>query len=587
MKKLFFTLTGLLILLGSFCVTQSVQAQSANLILNSSVESSTADLKSPLNWKTERWGTNKATFSYQTSGSQDGTKSLNINMTSFKNGDAKWYFDPISVTPNKVYIFSDYYKSSVQTKVVARIFDQTGKESYIQLGTVAKSTTWKNASFNFTAPTNASKVTILHLINKVGYLTTDNFYFGEKDIITPPAPPEPPTPPTPPTPPEPPLPPVPPVPPVTTNIIPNSSVEQNTNGATPLDWQTEKWGTNTAQFSYLSTGYTGSHSVKVQMTSYTDGDAKWAYNPQTAVPGDYLFTDYYQSNVTTQIAVRLIKNNGSEEYIGLGSADPSSGWKKYSDVFTIPIGVKQFTVLHFISSVGFLITDDYCVTAHTIVGFNRPLVTLTFDDGWEDNYTSVLPVINQYGFKSTQYLATTYLQSQTDQIYKIKAFATAGHEIGSHSITHPHLMTLTTGQIDNELSTSKTYLEGIIGSNTINSFATPYGEYDTRVITEIKKYYSSHRSTDEGYNSKDNFNPYNIRVQNMTNTTTLAEFNAWIEKAKQDKTWLVIVYHRIGASPTQYETTPANFNAQMAALSASGLTVLPINQALSEIKSQL
>lgn len=557
MKKLFFILIAFMVLFGTINAPLNAHAQSINLIPNASVESGTSDLKKPLNWQTESWGSNTATFSYKTGSAKDGTKSLHVKVASYSNGDAKWYFDPISVVPSKDYMFSDYYKSSVETEIVVRVFDQSGNSSYIYLGTIAKSTAWKKTNFQFTAPVNASKVTVLHLIAKNGYLQTDNYSLIDKGS------------------------------PIITGNVPNNSLEQTDDGTSPLNWQAEKWGTNTSKFSYLNSGKTGSHSVKVQITKYTSGDAKWSYSPQPAIAGDYLFTDYYKSNVTTQVVVRLTKNDGTEEYVGLGSADPSSSWKKYSDIFTIPTGIKSFTVLHFISAVGFLITDDYSATAHTIGGFNRPIVSLTFDDGWEENYTSALPVLAQYGFKSTQFYATTFIESQTDQIYKIKAFADAGHEIGSHTITHPHLIPMSIAQIDSELSGSKSYLENIFGTGKINSFATPYGEYDTRVVGEINRYYSSHRSTDEGYNSKDNFNPYNIRVQNMTNTTTVAQFNEWVQKAKHDKTWLVIVYHRVGANPTQFESTPADFNAEMASLSQSGVTVMPIKDALSEIRSQM
>ena len=65
----------------------------------------------------------------------------------------------------------------------------------------------------------------------------------------------------------------------------------------------------------------------------------------------------------------------------------------------------------------------------------------------------------------------------------------------------------------------------------------------------LTRQYRSHRTVDEGYNSKDNFNAYRVRVQNMLSTTTTADVQNWVNKAKADKTWLVLVYHRI-ASPS-------------------------------------
>src|SRR4029078_9345771 len=69
------------------------------------------------------------------------------------------------------------------------------------------------------------------------------------------------------------------------NLVPNPSVEtaDPANANKPQDWITDKWGTNTSAFSVLSTGRTGNKSLKVETTSYTSGDAKWYYTPQTAV----------------------------------------------------------------------------------------------------------------------------------------------------------------------------------------------------------------------------------------------------------------------------------------------------------------
>jgi len=110
------------------------------------------------------------------------------------------------------------------------------------------------------------------------------------------------------------------------------------------------------------------------------------------------------------------------------------------------------------------------------------------------------------------------------------------------------------------------------------------------VNTELKKYYRSHRTVDEGFNSKDNFDLYRIRVQNMTNTTSLAQYQAWLDQAKATNTWLVLVYHRVpvtGEVADQFDTPFADFTPQMDALVASGITVKTYDAALDELTAQL
>ena len=84
------------------------------------------------------------------------------------------------------------------------------------------------------------------------------------------------------------------------------------------------------------------------------------------------------------------------------------------------------------------------------------------------------------------------------------------------------------------------------GVGTIRNFAYPYGDYDARVIAaEQAAGYRSGRSVEEGYNSKLDLELYDIRVQNMTPDTTLAQYKSWIDYAKAHNYWLVIVYHEV------------------------------------------
>jgi peptidoglycan/xylan/chitin deacetylase (PgdA/CDA1 family) len=164
-----------------------------------------------------------------------------------------------------------------------------------------------------------------------------------------------------------------------------------------------------------------------------------------------------------------------------------------------------------------------------------------------------------------------------------------GHEIGGHSVTHPDLTTLSPADLDYELRHSKEYLESVAGAGQVQNLATPYGTYNDAVIAKAKELqYASLRSTDEGFNSKEDFDQYRIEVQNMQKTTTQAEFQSWIDQAKKDNSWLVLVYHRVATSDLeQFDTPEANFRPQMQYLKNSGVTVLTTEQALQELLPQI
>lgn len=535
-------------------------AANTNLIANPSLEIADATGTTPQNWQHQAWGTNTATFSYLNSG-ENGTRSVAVHVTSYTDGDAKWYFNTVSVMPNTVYVFSDYYIASVPTSLVAWVIDTAGKDHYIDLGTVAASAQWKNVQATVTTPANAQKMTIFHLINHIGILQTDNYSLQVTSTT-----------------------------PVVINHVPNNSMEQVSpaSPSQPLAWTSNHWGNNTAQFSYLNTGFTGSRSVKTQITSYTDGDAKWYYTPQPSAAGvTYKFTDYFEANITSKIVVMVNKTDGTTQYLSLRNADPASTWTQYSDTFTTPAGTQTISVFHLIAAVGYLITDEYALTPYTPVGFNRGLVSLTFDDGWQSQYTNALPLLNTYHDKATFYLCPDFFNTPNYMtMNQATTVQQAGNEIASHTMNHPDLTGLDSSALNFQLSQSRQFLQQNFGT-TITDFATPYGAYNRQVVGAIQQYYDSHRSTDIGYNSKDNFNVYNIRTQVVLSTTSVSDVNGWIQTAIQDRVWLVLVFHQVDTSGNQYSITPANLDAILASINSKGLPVETIQQASNEIKPQV
>jgi peptidoglycan/xylan/chitin deacetylase (PgdA/CDA1 family) len=630
-----------------------------NIVPNPSVETpDPADSTVPQNWLTGGWGTNTSTYSYLNTGGQDGTHSVEVQTTAYTSGDAKWYFAPQAVTAGNQYSFSDYYKSSIPTDVTVQFDNGNGTYSYLDLGTAAASaTTWKQFTGSFTVPTGMKNVTVFHLINGVGTLQTDDFSLtpvsaptvavttpsgtvsgnsvkltatasdtsGIKNVqfkvdgvnvgtaltaspysttwdsttvtngthsvtavatnnagvsttssamsVTVNNP-------------------------VSSNLVPNPSVEtaDPNNASVPLDWQSNSWGTNTTAFSYLTTGgHTGKRAVQVKTTKYTDGDGKWFFNPVAVTPDtQYKFSDYYKATIATEVDVAFTMSDGSTVYqiIGLPEAS-SSTWANFTTTFTVPQGAVNMTVYHLIHGVGTLTLDDESLVPYTPVGFNRSLVTLTFDDGYDNEYTQGLPLLQKYGFNSTQFIitgligTTGYMTSA-----QVKSFEGTGSEMASHTVTHDDMLTETKTQYDSELSQSQTQLQQWIGA-PVTDLAFPNGLYNKAIVTDTAKYYTGSRGVEDGLNSKDNFNVYDIKVQNVYNTTTTAQVADWVAQAQATKTWLVLVYHSIDpdlSNPVDsgiYNITPTQLDSQLAAVKSSGVTVETMQQAIAEVKPQL
>jgi peptidoglycan/xylan/chitin deacetylase (PgdA/CDA1 family) len=219
--------------------------------------------------------------------------------------------------------------------------------------------------------------------------------------------------------------------------------------------------------------------------------------------------------------------------------------------------------------------------------YSRGIVSLTFDDGWRNQYTNGVPLLQSHGMPATFYLLTSTI-TYPDYMSKAQfdALKAAGHEIASHTVTHPDLTTVGATKLDNELKNSQATLRGWYGPTVAKNFATPYGAYNSKVLTAIKKYYRSHRSTDDGFNTKADTDIYNIKVQNILDTTTPTQVGKWVDQAIRDKSWLVLVYHEVTAAaedPT-YAVTPTNLGKELDLIKQKGIAVETVDQALNELQ---
>jgi peptidoglycan/xylan/chitin deacetylase (PgdA/CDA1 family) len=83
---------------------------------------------------------------------------------------------------------------------------------------------------------------------------------------------------------------------------------------------------------------------------------------------------------------------------------------------------------------------------------------------------------------------------------QLRDLATRGHDIHSHSRTHPRLSSLATAEIAHELEGSKADLEAILNT-PVTRFSIPGGAFDTRVVDAAKRArYSAVLNSVEGYN---------------------------------------------------------------------------------------
>lgn len=376
------------------------------------------------------------------------------------------------------------------------------------------------------------------------------------------------------------------------NLVVNPSVETSESAARPANWSSETWGANTTKFGYLTTGHTGKRSLKTEITARTSGDSRWRFADVAVSAGKtYEYTAWYQSTVETQIEAVVTTADGTRQYQHVGSCAAASGWAMASARYTVPANAVKVSIYQAIATVGSLVIDDVSLLPAASDGFNRPLVSLTFDDGWRSQYLNALPALERHRAPATFYPITGASLGADEYmtIDMIKDLASRGNEVGAHTLSHPHLPRLSAEETAAELAGGQANLRGWLGGRAGTNFASPYGEFDQPIIDACRGYYRSHRTVDEGVNAKSTFDPYQIKVRNILSGTTAEQVATWVESAIADRTWLVLVYHEVAEEPVDptYATTPERLASHLNAIASLGVPVVTVDQALDEIQAQL
>jgi len=113
-------------------------------------------------------------------------------------------------------------------------------------------------------------------------------------------------------------------------------------------------------------------------------------------------------------------------------------------------------------------------------------VALTFDDGYEDAFTTALPVLQRYGFTATFYIISGLVgQPGYMNWEQLGVLRDSGMEIGAHTIDHYDLTSLDPGESERQIAQSRTDLEHGLGISIV-SFCYPTGLYNGSIEEQTR-----------------------------------------------------------------------------------------------------
>lgn len=124
-------------------------------------------------------------------------------------------------------------------------------------------------------------------------------------------------------------------------------------------------------------------------------------------------------------------------------------------------------------------------------GANLPAKTviISFDDGYEDFYTDVFPVLKSHNFKAVVFVSSGLVESSNAYLTwsQIREMDQSGLVmIGNHTWSHKNLTGKDWSVVEGEINTSQAQFESFLGKKP-NFFAYPYGADNATVESVLQQ----------------------------------------------------------------------------------------------------
>jgi peptidoglycan/xylan/chitin deacetylase (PgdA/CDA1 family) len=141
------------------------------------------------------------------------------------------------------------------------------------------------------------------------------------------------------------------------------------------------------------------------------------------------------------------------------------------------------------------------IVDHIINGkkLHAKTLAITFDDGYEDHFVNVYPILKRYDFPATIFLTVKYINGyweseraeegrikglSKDQILEMRDGGLV--QFGSHGYSHRNFLSMDEEAKACEIRDSKTFIEGLLGQD-VAFISYPFGAFDEGIKDIVRE----------------------------------------------------------------------------------------------------
>jgi peptidoglycan/xylan/chitin deacetylase (PgdA/CDA1 family) len=174
-------------------------------------------------------------------------------------------------------------------------------------------------------------------------------------------------------------------------------------------------------------------------------------------------------------------------------------------------------------------------------GDRAAAISYTFDDGTHDQL-QVVPLLNAHGFHGTFLIIASRVPDTEAQVAaqhlvgwgsisweKLRELQAEGHEMSSHSWSHPHLSTLNDVDLRGEIEKADQLMAEKLGKPPL-TFCYPWNDFNDRVRAVVLEHHVNDRTVCVG----------------LSGPTFTQDFaNEWVDDLIHDHGWGVTMIHNV------------------------------------------
>lgn len=209
---------------------------------------------------------------------------------------------------------------------------------------------------------------------------------------------------------------------------------------------------------------------------------------------------------------------------------------------------------------------------------DKGVVSFTFDDFPASALGVGGAILEEAGWRGTYYACGGLLGTGSGP----GAFATSdvledclarGHELANHTLTHCNCIQAEARQIRAEVVENEAVLK-----SASRNLAFPFGAANIREQRLVRRLVTTARGVQHGVNGRAS-DRLNLLANPIYSAAGLDPLYRQIKQAADQRGWLIFYTHEVTEQPTQFGCTPADLRALVAAVAASGMEVLTVEQA--------